>query len=177
MQCTVYVKIDGFSTTDINKYLGESFSAKFEVQQPQVSNDRERDWSWRKLATHPLQLQELQNQERCYQSYKNLNNPQHLMKFFCFLLFLCMTLKIRSSVDEWVCLYWSLSLSRENMPSLSLVLLPSLSTCGFSKLKSLENFEICDPLQLAKPHPLSFMICNCDLFLRILFSSYCWYWF
>lgn len=58
MQCTISDKInsDGFSTTDINKYLGEGFSAKFEVQQPQVSNDRERDWSWRKLATHPLQL-------------------------------------------------------------------------------------------------------------------------
>lgn len=59
------------------KYLSESFSAKFEVQQPQVPNDGERNWSWRELAAHPLQLQELQDQEGGYQGYKQLSDPQH----------------------------------------------------------------------------------------------------
>lgn len=114
---------------------------------------------------HPLQLQELQDQEGGYQGYKQLNNPQHLMEIsaaHCSVYgFLCKYSAVQ--MNGWVLLLKSNSLQRTYASFDHLSVCPSLSIYSLPKLKSSENLEICDPLQLAKPHLFSFMICNCGL--------------
>lgn len=77
MQCTIAVKTDSerFSTTETRKYLSESFSAKFEVQQPQIPEAGERSWSWGQPGAQPLQPEQLPGQETQRQSQQKPSSP------------------------------------------------------------------------------------------------------